>query len=129
MRTTKYKHDRTGLSIGEIHWPYAFISFDELVPEFDTVHNYSVLHANLWWFWRVWLWTWVLIVSLCIRFLRLLWVWFLTCNLCLNIYFQTDDIRTKGKDLIQPGADMLKEQMVPLRAWVWVLALSHVFFF
>lgn len=29
----------------------------------------------------------------------------------------TDDIRTKGKDLIQPGADILKEQMVPLRAW------------
>ncbi|KAG1327044.1 hypothetical protein COCNU_01G009780 [Cocos nucifera] len=29
----------------------------------------------------------------------------------------TDDIRTKGRDLIQPGADIMREQMVPLRNW------------
>ncbi|XP_020244347.1 uncharacterized protein LOC109822540 [Asparagus officinalis] len=29
-----------------------------------------------------------------------------------------NDIRTKGKDLIQPGANILREQIVPLRTWV-----------
>ncbi|OAY79211.1 hypothetical protein ACMD2_00055 [Ananas comosus] len=29
----------------------------------------------------------------------------------------TDDIRTKGRDVIQPGADVLREQMIPLRTW------------
>ncbi|CAD5167785.1 unnamed protein product [Musa acuminata subsp. malaccensis] len=28
-----------------------------------------------------------------------------------------DDIKTKGRDLIQPGADMVKEQMGPFRIW------------
>ncbi|KAJ6791976.1 Uncharacterized protein M6B38_242505 [Iris pallida] len=28
-----------------------------------------------------------------------------------------DDIRTKGKDLIQPGADIMREQLIPIRAW------------
>ncbi|KAI3473520.1 hypothetical protein Pfo_031411 [Paulownia fortunei] len=29
----------------------------------------------------------------------------------------TDDIRTKGKDLVQPKLEMFKEQLVPLRTW------------
>lgn len=32
--------------------------------------------------------------------------------------FQTDDIRTKGKDIIQPKFESIKEQMGPLRTWV-----------
>ncbi|PNT76133.1 hypothetical protein BRADI_1g44640v3 [Brachypodium distachyon] len=29
-----------------------------------------------------------------------------------------DDVRTKGKDTVQPHADMIKEQIAPLRKWV-----------
>ncbi|KAK5784319.1 uncharacterized protein LOC108473912 [Gossypium arboreum] len=29
----------------------------------------------------------------------------------------SDDVRTKGKDLVQPKFDMIREQLVPLRTW------------
>jgi hypothetical protein len=29
-----------------------------------------------------------------------------------------DDVRTKGRDAVQPRADMIKEQIAPLRSWV-----------
>lgn len=32
--------------------------------------------------------------------------------------FQVDDVRTKGKDALQPRADMIKEQIAPVRTWV-----------
>jgi len=28
-----------------------------------------------------------------------------------------DDVKTKGKDALQPRADMIKEQIAPLRSW------------
>lgn len=31
---------------------------------------------------------------------------------------QADDIRTKGKDIIHPRFDALKEQLSPFRTWV-----------
>lgn len=36
----------------------------------------------------------------------------------MMFFFKIDDIKTKGRDLIQPGADMVKEQMGPFRIWV-----------
>ncbi|MFQ6633840.1 hypothetical protein Gotur_010904 [Gossypium turneri] len=29
----------------------------------------------------------------------------------------SDDVRTKGKDLVQPKFEMIREQLVPLRTW------------
>lgn len=31
---------------------------------------------------------------------------------------QSDDIRTKGKDIVQPRLEIFKEQLSPLRIWV-----------
>lgn len=31
---------------------------------------------------------------------------------------QPDDIRTKGKDIVQPRLETFKEQLIPLRIWV-----------
>lgn len=39
-------------------------------------------------------------------------------NNFMMFFFKIDDIKTKGRDLIQPGADMVKEQMGPFRIWV-----------
>ncbi|RWW86818.1 hypothetical protein BHE74_00004388 [Ensete ventricosum] len=40
-------------------------------------------------------------------------------------FVEIDDIKTKGRDLIQPGADMLKERMGPFRIWVCELLLIN----
>lgn len=44
---------------------------------------------------------------------------------CMILYFQTDDIKTKMRDLIQPGADTVKEQMGPFRTWVRIVYLCQ----
>lgn len=31
---------------------------------------------------------------------------------------QSDDIRIKGRELVQPKFDMLREQLIPMRIWV-----------
>ncbi|XP_010252511.1 PREDICTED: uncharacterized protein LOC104594079 isoform X2 [Nelumbo nucifera] len=31
----------------------------------------------------------------------------------------SDDIRTKGRDLVQPKFEMVREQLLPVRVWVW----------
>ncbi|KAK6141192.1 hypothetical protein DH2020_025075 [Rehmannia glutinosa] len=35
----------------------------------------------------------------------------------MSMVILTDDIRTKGKDLVQPKFEMFKERLVPLRTW------------
>jgi len=42
-------------------------------------------------------------------------------NSCFS--FQVDDVKTKGKYALQPRADMIKEQIAPLRSWVSELLL------
>jgi hypothetical protein len=36
----------------------------------------------------------------------------------IDLSFQIEDVRAKGKDAAQPHADMIKEQIAPLRKWV-----------
>jgi len=36
----------------------------------------------------------------------------------VSFSFQVDDVKSKGKDALQPRADMIKEQIAPLRSWV-----------
>lgn len=39
-------------------------------------------------------------------------------TLSFDLYEQSDDIRTKGKELVEPKFEGIREQLVPLKAWV-----------